>query len=338
MNFITRSESSLFYDTGYSCDNAILLSVGSEKFFITDGRYSIEAKESIKSCEVIESDNLLLTVVRFLRNQKNLLIDPKEWSFDEIIYLKNKLPKLFFKEKKDFFRINRAIKNNDEIKKIENATIITDRAFNRFAEYLVNNGIDKSESYLQYKAKSIFSQFNDFELSFEPILAFNQNTAKPHSKPTQKLLHKDDIILFDAGIKFMKYCSDRTRVSTFGRDLHFHHNQIFNNLKLQKIYDIVRKAHDVAINSIKVGMKAKNIDKIARDIIDSYGFSQFFSHSLGHGVGLDIHEFPFISKRSEMIIENGMVFTIEPGIYIPNEFGVRIEDVVVIKNGRAEIL
>jgi Xaa-Pro aminopeptidase len=315
-----------------------LLSIGSDRYFITDGRYSIEARESIKSCEVIESDNLLMTVVSYLRKQKNLLIDPKEWSFADISFITNRLPRLFIQKREDFFRIKRAIKTNDEIKKIENATIITDRAFNRFAEYLVNYGSDKSENYLQYKAKSIFSEFNEFELSFEPILAFNKNTAKPHARPTQKLLNNGDVILFDAGIKFMKYCSDRTRVSTFSRDLHFHHNQIFNNLKLQKIYDTVREAHDRAINSIRVGMRAKDIDKIARDIISNSGFGKFFVHSLGHGVGLDIHEFPFISKKSDMIIEDGMVFTIEPGIYIPDEFGVRIEDIVVIKNGRAEIL
>lgn len=98
------------------------------------------------------------------------------------------------------------------------------------------------------------------------------------------------------------------------------------------------KAHDRAISHARVGMKAKDIDRLARDVIQKAGFGEFFVHSTGHGVGLDIHEMPFISSKSEMIIEENMVFTVEPGIYIPNEFGVRIEDMVMMQKHRALVL
>ncbi len=107
---------------------------------------------------------------------------------------------------------------------------------------------------------------------------------------------------------------------------------------MQKAYDLVLKAHDKAISKARSGMMAKDIDKIARDVIEKGGFGKYFVHSTGHGVGLDIHEMPYISQYSRDIIEDGMVFTVEPGIYIEGEFGIRIEDMVVMQNSRAEVL
>jgi Xaa-Pro aminopeptidase len=115
--------------------------------------------------------------------------------------------------------------------------------------------------------------------------------------------------------------------------------QKFNDKKKQKIYDIVLKANEKAINSIKVGMKINELDKIARKVIEDAGYGKYFVHSLGHGVGLDIHEWPYVNSRNETIIKSGMVFTIEPGIYLPNEFGVRIEDMVCINyDEKVEVL
>ena len=108
--------------------------------------------------------------------------------------------------------------------------------------------------------------------------------------------------------------------------------------KIQKIYDLVKKAHEETIEKVRTGMKASEVDKLARDIISDGGFGDNFLHSTGHGVGLDIHEFPTISKKSDTIIENNMVFTIEPAIYISNFIGIRIEETIVMKNGKAEVL
>ena len=109
--------------------------------------------------------------------------------------------------------------------------------------------------------------------------------------------------------------------------------------EIQKVYDVVLKAQETAIKSVKVGIKAKELDKIARDIIEKAGYGKYFVHSLGHGVGLDIHEWPFINSKNETVLKEGMVFTIEPGIYIPGKFGIRIEDMVAIDyNGKCEVL
>jgi Xaa-Pro aminopeptidase len=189
-------------------------------------------------------------------------------------------------------------------------------------------------------AQTFLSQNGNYDLSFSPIIAINENSAKPHAVPTSKIYQEDDLILFDGGIKFERYCSDRT--VTFGNDYSkldiYQREQRFSKYEQQKVYDIVLKAQQAAIKKAKLGMKASKLDSIGREIIEKAGYGKYFVHSTGHGVGLDIHEYPNISARSDFILEENMVFTIEPGIYLPNEFGVRIEDTVVLKKEGAIIL
>ena len=183
------------------------------------------------------------------------------------------------------------------------------------------------------------SQSGKLDISFEPIVAINENAAKPHALPTTKKLKLNDLILVDAGIKYKRYCSDRTCTSVVDFEkFSFKREQKFKNEKHQKVYDIVLKAQLNAIEKTRVGMKASEVDKLTRDVIGKAGFGKYFIHSTGHGVGLDIHEFPNINSKSDVIIEENMVFTIEPGIYLPNEFGVRIEDTIVMQKGKAVIL
>ena len=153
-----------------------------------------------------------------------------------------------------------------------------------------------------------------------------------------KKLKKNDLLLLDAGIKYKRYCSDRTRTIKASEKISMSKYQKFKNKKIQKIYDIVLKAQLNAIKKIKIGMEINKLDKIARDIIEKEGYGKYFVHSLGHGVGLDIHEYPNISSRSDVILEENMVFTVEPGIYLPDEFGVRIEDTLVMSSKKAIIL
>jgi len=175
-------------------------------------------------------------------------------------------------------------------------------------------------------------------LSFDPIVAIGSNAAKPHALPTKRVLRRGDLLLLDAGLKYQRYCSDRTRTVRIGRDFTFRTKQNFENKKIQKAYDTVRKAHDKAISKARSGMRARDVDALARDVIDRAGFGKYFVHSTGHGVGLDIHEMPYISSRSRTKIADGMVYTVEPGIYIPGQFGIRIEDMVVMIDGKAKVL
>lgn len=156
--------------------------------------------------------------------------------------------------------------------------------------------------------------------------------------PSDDTLKNADLILVDAGIKFKRYCSDRTRTAIFDENINFKKSQNFKNQKQQEIFEIVKEAQNLAIKAVKPGIKACQIDKIARDFITENGFKEAFFHSTGHGVGLDIHELPNISPKDDTILQKGMVFSIEPGIYLQNEFGVRIEDVVAVSDDGCEIL
>jgi Xaa-Pro aminopeptidase len=338
LNYILTNESSLYYECGFSCDNAILLKLGTYRYFFTDSRYEIEAKEIICNCEIIITNNLLSSVKNILRKTNSLTIffDPKEWKYFQIELLKQ-IKKINFRPKVDFLVKKRAVKTDEQVELLQEAVRLGSLGFDNFANYLqtVNN---QNEKKLNYFNKSHMTSYGDFDISFEPIVALNENASKPHALPTNKIIQDGDLILVDAGIKYKRYCSDRTRTSQFGESINFELNQKFDSPKIQRAYDTVLKAHNTAIQKAKIGMKASDIDKIARDIIENSEFKGTFVHSTGHGVGLDIHEYPYISSRSDMIIEENMVFTIEPGIYIKDEFGIRIEDMVVMKNDGAKIL
>ncbi|GHS86986.1 aminopeptidase [Campylobacterota bacterium] len=241
---------------------------------------------------------------------------------------------------KNFHQKKRSIKSQAEIEKIKISVDNLAKSFDKFAAFLSENGYGKSEKELHFLVKEFLQDRGKFDLSFNPIFAIESNAAKPHALPCDRALTYGDSVLLDAGIKYRDYCSDRTRTAFFGKDnrLSFDIKQSFNDAEKQKIYNTVLSAHNRAIEAIKTGMKAKEIDKIARDHIDNAGYGKYFSHSLGHGVGLEIHEEPYINRKNEMVIENGMVFTIEPGIYIEGFFGVRIENIVEIYDDRARII
>lgn len=232
----------------------------------------------------------------------------------------------------------RIIKTNKEIKLLDKAAKIGAKAFDECAKFFVSEGIGLSEKRLAFEVERILRGEGKRDLSFNPIVAIGKNAALPHAMPTNRVLKRGDLILIDAGIKYKRYCSDRTRTAFIDEAFKFDYSQHFSKKRIQKAYDTVLKAHDKAIEKAKSGMRAKKIDAIARDIIQKAGFGKYFVHSTGHGVGLDIHEMPYISPRNRDRVEDGMVFTIEPGIYIEDSFGIRIEDTIVMENGRARVL
>ncbi len=328
MNYILKGENAIYSECGFSSDNAIFLSIKDEKYFITDSRYTLEAKNAIKDAQVIDGGRDLVKKVRELvrkANIKKLSIDPYEWNIKDFEELK-KL-KLSFNQKPNFSQNKRIIKSFDEIEILKEAVKKGKLAFREFEKFFKSDGIEKSEKFLNYQMQNFMRDFGEYELSFDPITAVDKNSALPHALATDKKLENNSLLLVDAGLKYKRYCSDRTE--TF-----INKNDKFQ----QKIYDIVLKAHDKAIEAVKDGVKASFIDKVARDVIEEAGYGKYFVHSTGHGVGLDIHELPVISKNSDTILEDGMVFTVEPGIYLPNKFGVRIEDMVYIKNGKVEVM
>ncbi len=339
-NYILLNENAIYYECGFSCDNVVYIKLGSEAFFITDSRYTIEANEYAKKCTVIESSNFIEDTKKILKKSKvkKITFDPNDFKLSFYQNLTKDL-KIDFVQKENFSKLKRVIKSDEEIEILKKAAKIGRKGFKELASFIRKNGYNKSENYLHFKAIEKMSALGKNDLSFDPIVAFNKNAAKPHALPTNKKLKLHDLILVDAGVKYKRYCSDRTCTSNVDfENFSFKREQKFKNKKHQKIYDIVYKAQLNAINKVRVGMKASKVDKLTRDLIVDSGYGEYFVHSTGHGVGLDIHEFPNINSKSDIIIEDNMVFTIEPGIYIPNEFGVRIEDTVVMKNGKAIIL
>lgn len=385
-HFITQDESAQYFEVGYSCDNAILLCLGDERVFITDARYTTEASENLSSgVELVQSNNLLESAINILSKSaiKSLSFDSTQLSVSAFEKLKSAL-QIELKPAPNFHQMLRICKSEQEISLIKESQRLNKEAYKRFAKIIDEICSDKNSAYqkvflddshsLSEKelfaiAKVVLENGGKYDLSFCPILAINQNAAKPHALPSDKKLQNGDLLLFDAGIKYKRYCSDMTRTTRINfecedfarkdfdsRDFecknggkqksseakssgtHFDKSQTFANKELQKIYDTVLKAQENCIKNLRAGMSGKQIDALARGVIEKAGFGKYFSHSTGHGIGLDIHEQPFISTRSETIIEDNMVFSIEPGIYIPQHYGVRIEDLVVVRGGKAEVL
>ena len=333
MNYILNKENEIYYECGWSADNALFLSLNGEKYVITDGRYTLDAKEKAKA-EVIEAKDLVKKAKELILKKriKKLKIDPNNWSYKAYTNLAKVVT---LQNEENFSFKKRMIKTPKELEIIKEAVKIGAEAFEEFSK-VIEVGIDEFE--LSFRFKEKLTNRGRRPLSFEPIVAINENAAKPHAEVSEKILKKGDLLLLDAGIKHKRYCSDRTRTIYIGENISVEKNQKFPK-HIQKVYDVVLKAQEKAIQSVRIGMKAKELDKIARDIIEDAGYGKYFVHSLGHGVGLDIHEFPFINSRNKTRLKEGMVFTIEPGIYIPGEFGIRIEDMVAINyDGKVEVL
>jgi Xaa-Pro aminopeptidase len=334
-----KDENAIYYECGYSCDNALYLHLGSETFFITDSRYTIDANENVNGAQVVINGDLYATALKILKKAKvkKVLFDPKEWSVAGFEKLSSQ-SKITFIQELDLSHKKRIIKSDKELLILAKAAKLGKKAFTALAKEFRKNGFGQDEYRLTYMAKSILSDFGKYDLSFDPIVAINANAAKPHALPTDTTLSKNDLLLVDAGLKYKRYCSDRTRTVQADKYFLFNTHQKFKSKKRQKAYDTVLKAHDNAIEKARSGMKAKKVDALTRDIIEKAGFAEYYVHSTGHGVGLDIHEMPYISAKSDTVIEDGMVYTIEPGIYIPGEFGIRIEDMVAMVDGKAQVL
>ena len=177
---------------------------------------------------------------------------------------------------------------------------------------------------LEYYMKKLGAE----DVSFSAIVAFGANSSKPHHVSGDTVLKEKDIILLDFGCKVNGYCSDMTRTFFIGGITE----------KQKQIYDIVLNVQLEAEKNAVKGINVKHLDNIVRNEFDKHNLTDKYLHSLGHGVGLDIHELPTLSYRADCNLENNMVVTIEPGIYLENEFGIRIEDTIIIKNDKPEIL
>ena len=219
----------------------------------------------------------------------------------------------------------RAIKDQSEIELLQKAIDIGDAAFEETATKLTP-GMTEKEAAWEFE-KSIRERGAEC-LSFDTIVATGPNAARPHHQTGDTELKEGETIVFDCGATYQGYCSDLTRTVVLGEA----------DQEVKRVYNIVLEAQETAIETVESGMTGGDADAIARKIIDDAGYEGKFGHSLGHGLGLEVHEEPNVGPRGTSTLQNGMPFTIEPGIYIPGWGGVRIEDVVVLENGQARVL
>ena len=319
---VVYSPSNTFYLSGFESSNCQIVITKDNQFFITDDRYINEAKIVLKDRFKVVSGGID-TIEFICRDCKSIGWD------SNVTYNTYKLLHDTFGEK--LFDIQkviesfRMIKSQNEINNIVKAQEITELAFREVLKDL-KEGVSEIE--IAAKIEYIFLK-NGAGLAFDSIVAFGENGASPHAHRTFRKLKDGDLITIDIGAKWNGYCADMTRTVGFG---HLSDEQV-------KVYNIVLNAQQTAEDKIRVGMSGYEADKIARDIIEKEGYGNYFTHSLGHSVGVDIHEKITLSPRStDEIIKNGMIVTVEPGIYIPNKFGVRIEDSVLIKDNKANSL
>jgi Xaa-Pro dipeptidase len=219
----------------------------------------------------------------------------------------------------------RQIKTADEINLLRQSARIADRVMNRL---ISEDHFPLTEVQLADKMQQFFKQEGVNRFSFSPIIGYGKNSSVPHHATSEQLSNGEHAVLIDMGGRYLEYCSDMTRTFYLGRP----------NERFKEIYQIVLEAQQAAIAAVKPGVRACDIDQAARDVIEQAGYGDYFTHRTGHGLGIEIHEEPYIHGTNEQQLREGMVFSIEPGIYLPGEFGVRIEDIVVITDQGVEVL
>ena len=319
------------YLTGMKSSAGFVLIFPEQAYLIIDFRYIEKAREVVKSCEVIEQErNLFVQLKNILlkHHVKAIAVESQSMTLQDLRKFQNNL--------KDFEFITndiisealydlRTVTSPEETQKIKSAQELAEQALFSLLENL-HVGMTEREVAL---ALDFHMRKNGAEdLSFETIALTGAHTSMPHGVPDDRKIQKNDFVLMDFGAVVDGYHSDMTRTVCVGQPTE----------EMQEIYEIVRHAQNSAREFAKAGISGKELDSIARNIISKAGYGEQFGHSLGHGVGMEIHEFPLASPTSNKILEVGNVVTIEPGIYLPEKFGVRIEDFVYITKNSCENL
>ncbi len=305
------------YYTGKHGNDCSLYITQDEAWIITDFRYE-EMAQSLSWLQFYETA-LGRSLLDFLKSRKEKIlgIERNGLSLDMYFRFKEELtaelkPVIGLTEKL------RQIKDPEELENIARAEAIGDAAFTHILKYL-KPGVTEKE--VAAEIEYAMRQNGADGLSFTTIAVSGKNSSSPHGVPTDKKLENGDFVTMDYGCLYNLYCSDMTRTVAIGNATD----------EMKKVYDIVYKAQTTACERIKAGITGKEGDSIARDIIAEAGYGDRFGHSLGHSLGLFIHESPNYSQRCEDTIEENMVLSIEPGIYLPGKFGVRIEDIAIVK-------
>ncbi len=324
---ITKRESYI-YLSGFNGTSAFLIITQNDALLVTDFRYVEQAGKQADKYEIVQyQGNVINTLSDVLksRNVEKLGFEDRDLNYRKYLEYREKLGVKEFAPVEGMIDELRMIKDTDEINIIEKAVEIADKAFTHILSY-IRPGVKEVEvaAELEYHMKKLGAR----KTSFDSIVASGKRASLPHGVASEKAIEAGDVITLDFGALYNDYCSDMTRTVFLGEP----------DREIRRIYGIVLEAQLRAIEGAKKGLKGKEVDSIARDIIYNNGFEKNFGHGLGHCLGLEIHEEPRFSPTGETNMENGMVVTVEPGIYVSGLGGVRIEDVIIINDDKPTIL
>src|SRR3989338_128439 len=305
--FLVSQEANVSYLSRFNAHDSYLLVSKGKVYFITDFRYIEEAGKRLKDIKVFQYKNLFKDISLLAKKLKikRLGFEARDLNYAEYARIKENLgEKIKFLDTFNVVESLRQIKDQDELGEIRAAVDIAVSAF-RFIKGYVRPGLTELEIAGELER---FIRLRGAEAgSFKIIASRGTNSCFPHANITKRRLGEKDLVLVGMGVE-------------------------------RKVYQIVREAQARAIEAIRPGIAISVVDDIARDHITACGYGKFFGHSLGHGIGLEVHEDPSISNKNKAIIREGMVFTVEPGIYLPGKFGIRIEDMVLVTKKGFEVL
>jgi Xaa-Pro aminopeptidase len=313
------------YLSGFTGEGHIVIGK-SDTVICTDGRYRVEAAEA-QGCDAVFHPKGHLAgaidcVTRF--GAGVVAFEAEHVTYSDYEEMAARLAEIPLHPAKGWIEELRLIKDEDEISAMREAARRADLALERFTNDLQ---VGQTEKALAWKLDTLLMEL-DSEPSFNTIMASGPSAAKPHAVPGSRVLTEGDMLKIDMGAKVDGYCSDITRTYFLGEP----------DEKIIEVYNIVKIAQAAAVAAVRPGATGKELDAIARNIITAGGYGEYFGHGLGHGVGLAVHEGPRVSSRSEDVLKPGMVVTIEPGIYLEDWGGVRIEDMVVVTETGCEVL
>jgi Xaa-Pro aminopeptidase len=326
---LLTAQPNIFYFTGFTGDDSWAMVTPKKTIIITDGRYDIQARQESPHARVVVRKGPIVDALAKLLDRspiKKIGLPAEDISLRLMNQLADACKKITWQPVSNQPILDlRQIKTVDEIKKILKALVIAQTAFLDLLEDL-EPGRTENEvaAELEYRMRA----YGADKASFDTIVACGPNAAKPHARASSQKITAGKPIIIDFGARVEGYCSDLTRTVCLGKMPAY----------VKNIYAVCLEAQMQAIDAVKPGIPAADVDKIARKVITRAKLGKYFSHGLGHGIGLDIHEAPGLSGKSRQILQPGMVVTVEPGIYLPGKGGVRIEDDVLVTETGGKVL
>lgn len=317
------------YFLGFQSSAGYLMFNRMSRSFVVDKRYYYAAKKALEPRGFYVrcgNDFSQLVEAVELKKVSTLGIDFSVTTVDAYMRLKKLLPKTEIIDVGEELREQMSIKSVEEIGAIAKACKIAEKSFNEVLKSL-KEGV--TEKQIAAELEYLFKKNGATDKSFDTIIGFGANSAVPHHETGNTKLRYNMPVLMDFGCIYRGYCSDMTRTLWFGDK---------PTEKFLNAYDAVYTAHVTASENIVQGMNGGEADALARDVLEKRGYAEYFTHSLGHGIGVNIHEEPRLAPRQEALLVNGMVFSNEPGVYFDGKFGIRIEDSVYMENGKVRSL